>query len=125
MVAAVVSWSWWTFHAQEMAVIAAIGEHELRAHRGETTELQAGARASSPLPGDRVAPNSPPAGLTDAKKREFEALAAELRTQLTNTAVLNAPECRTVACATSENRRLGWWCCLAVRTEDVLCAGPA
>ena len=27
-----------------------------------------------------MAPNSPPAGLTDAKKREFEALAAELRT---------------------------------------------
>lgn len=80
LVAAGASWSWWTFHAQEMAVIAAIREHELRAHRGETAELQAGARASSRLADDRVAPTSPPAGLTDAKKREFEALAAELRT---------------------------------------------
>ena len=79
LVAAGASWSWWTFHAQEMAVIAAIREHELRAHQGALAESQAAAEARSPLPG-AAAPSSPPAGLTDAKKREFEALAAELRT---------------------------------------------
>ncbi len=62
-----------------MAVIAAIREHELRAHQGALAESQAAAEARSPLPG-AAAPSSPPAGLTDAKKREFEALAAELRT---------------------------------------------
>ena len=80
LVAAVVSWSWWSFHAQEMAVITAIGEHELRAHQGETAELQAAAEARGPRPGDRAAPSSAPTPLTDAKKREFETLAAELRT---------------------------------------------